>query len=130
MLFPLKMDICSEYSMTFPDDKELGFSTCDSSNLVFDKSVLEQSLVEEFGFVCDRASLRTFYNAIYMLGMLFGSFLFGWISDHHGRLNSLLLAVITVSLSGFFGAFCGGRWGQYGYGLLRLLTGMGGRWGQ
>ena len=50
-----------------------------------------------------RANLRTFYNAIYMLGMLFGSFLFGWISDHHGRLNSLLLAVITVSLSGFFG---------------------------
>ena len=50
-----------------------------------------------------RASLRTYYNAIYMLGMLFGSFIFGWISDTYGRMNSLLIAVTTVSLSGFFG---------------------------
>ena len=38
-----------------------------------------------------------------MVGMLLGSYLFGWISDKHGRMNSLLIAVLTLSLSGFFG---------------------------
>ena len=53
-------------------------------------------------FLC-RATLRSFYNAIYMLGMLLGSYVFGWISDKHGRMKALLIAVMTVSLSGFFG---------------------------
>ena len=50
-----------------------------------------------------RSGLRTVYNAIYMLGMLFGSYIFGWISDTFGRMKSLMLAVVTVSISGFFG---------------------------
>ena len=54
-------------------------------------------------FVCPRSGLRTVYNAIYMLGMLFGSYIFGWLSDSYGRMKALMVAVITVSLSGFFG---------------------------
>ena len=38
-----------------------------------------------------------------MLGMLFGSYFFGWMSDTLGRVNALIMAVITVSLPGFFG---------------------------
>jgi len=99
---------------------------CGVYDLIFDQTISRFSLVQEFGFVCERATLRSFYNAIYMLGMLLGSYVFGWISDKHGRMKALLIAVMTVSLSGFFGAFCGGRWGQLGYGLMRVLTGMGG----
>ena len=73
-----------------------------------------------------QAGLRTIYNAIYMLGMLFGSYLFGWLSDTQGRMRALMLAVLTVSLSGTLGAFCGGEWGLHGYALLRFVTGMGG----
>ena len=40
-----------------------------------------------------------------MLGMLFGSYFFGWMSDTLGRVNALVMAVITVSLPGFFGYF-------------------------
>ena len=54
-------------------------------------------------FVNPRSGLRTVYNAIYMLGMLFGSYIFGWLSDSYGRMKALMVAVITVSLSGFFG---------------------------
>ena len=61
-----------------------------------------------------------------MLGMLFGSYLFGWLSDTQGRMRALMLAVVTVSLSGTLGAFCGGEWGLHGYALLRFVTGMGG----
>ena len=50
-----------------------------------------------------RSDLRSIYNAIYMLGMLFGSYIFGWASDNFGRVNALMMSVITVSLSGFFG---------------------------
>ena len=40
-----------------------------------------------------------------MLGMLFGSYFFGWMSDTVGRVDALVMAIITVSLPGFFGYF-------------------------
>ena len=70
---------------------------------MFDDSVVTSSLVRDFGFVCGDSRLRSIYSALYMLGMLFGSYLFGWISDTYGRLNALMMAVVTVSLAGFFG---------------------------
>jgi len=117
---------CEDDSQVYPESRNDYYISCETDELIFDKTILKMSLVQEFGFVCDRSTLRTLYNAIYMLGMLLGSYFFGYVSDKYGRMNSLLIAVLTVSLSGFFGAFCGGRWGHYGFGLLRLLTGMGG----
>ena len=38
-----------------------------------------------------------------MLGMLFGSYFFGWVSDKFGRVNALMASVLTVSISGFLG---------------------------
>ena len=38
-----------------------------------------------------------------MLGMLIGSYFFGWLSDTVGRVDALVMAIITVSLPGFFG---------------------------
>ena len=49
------------------------------------------------------AYLRTIYNALYMGGMLVGSYLFGWASDQFGRKNALMAAVLTCSVSGFLG---------------------------
>ena len=43
------------------------------------------------------------YNAIYMVGMMCGSYVFGWVSDSYGRIKALLLAVVTLSLSGTLG---------------------------
>ena len=105
------------YIIQFPSDDQI---YCEEEDLIFDRSIVSQSLIQTFGFVCDRldssirdvsslssslsrSSLRTYYNAIYMLGMLFGSYLFGWYSDNFGRLNALMLSVLTISLSGFFG---------------------------
>ena len=50
-----------------------------------------------------RAYLRSIYNSLYMLGMLFGSLLFGWISDTFGRINSLMAAIVTTAVAGFLG---------------------------
>ena len=47
---------------------------------------------------------RDIYSALYMLGMLFGSYFFGWVSDKYGRKNALLASIVTVSISGFLGS--------------------------
>ena len=35
-------------------------------------------IVPEFTFVCTSEWKRTIYSALYMFGMLFGSYFFGW----------------------------------------------------
>ena len=75
--------------------------SCQPEDLIFDDSLVTSSLVQDFGLVCNQT--RTIYSALYMLGMLFGSYFFGWMSDTLGRVNALVMAVITVSLSGVFG---------------------------
>eukprot|EP00092_Neocalanus_flemingeri_P041716 GFUD01045437.1.p1 GENE.GFUD01045437.1~~GFUD01045437.1.p1 ORF type:complete len:591 (+),score=155.94 GFUD01045437.1:56-1828(+) len=114
---------CEAGGATWPEEEG---ATCDYEDLVFDRSVMRTTLIEEYQLLCGRSGLRTVYNAIYMLGMLFGSYIFGWISDSYGRMKALMLAVVTVSLSGFVGAFCSGPMGLHGYAFLRFLTGMGG----
>ena len=72
--------------------------------LVDSKKIFLNGLdVFQLQFVNFSEDLRTIYSAIYMLGMLFGSYLFGWASDNFGRINALMMAALTVSLSGFFG---------------------------
>jgi len=98
---------------------------CGEEELVFDRSVMRSTLVEDYGLVCTRAWLRSIYNSIYMLGLLFGSYTFGWISDRFGRMKALMLATITVSVSGFLGAFWTGPAGLHAYGFFRFITGVG-----
>ena len=90
---------CQENSTFLP----VSGGTCGPEDLVIDDSVVTSSIVVDLGFVCDNAQARSITNALYMLGMLIGSYLFGWYSDNFGRLNALMLSVITISLSGFFG---------------------------
>merc|ERR1711990_503591 len=59
---------------------------------------MKTTLIEDYGLVCEKAGLRTIYNSIYMLGMLFGSYIFGWISDRFGRMKALMLSTVAVSL--------------------------------
>jgi len=99
---------------------------CDYDELVFDRTIMTHTLIEEYQLLCGSSGLRTIYNSIYMLGLLFGSYIFGWISDTYGRMKSLMLAVLSVALSGFLGAFCYGPLGLHAYAFLRFITGMGG----
>jgi len=104
----------------------MGNKTCGVEDLVFDRRIMRSTLTEEFQLLCGRSYLLPWYGAIYMVGMLVGSLFFGWFSDSNGRMKALMVAVITVSLSGFFGAFCTGPMGLHGYAFLRFVTGMGG----
>ena len=46
-----------------------------------------------------RSGLRIMYNAIYMLGILFGSYIFGWLDEvfHVGRSHSLRIFRVTYT---------------------------------
>ena len=51
---------------------------CALEDLLVDHTVVASSLVEEFTFLCGSEWKRTIYSALYMFGMLFGSYFFGW----------------------------------------------------
>ena len=115
---------CDRYqSMLDSNDSSLKYSECKHEDLVFDRSDVRTSLVEDYGYTCGYSFLRGILGASYMLGMLVGSFAIGFFSDKFGRLKALILSVVLVSVSGFIGAFMktGG-----GFGFFRFLTGMGG----
>ena len=58
-----------------------------------------------------------------MVGLLFGSFTFGIVSDYYGRLKAMMMAVMIVVVSGGFGAIPGG--GAVWFGMMRVITGFG-----
>ena len=64
---------------------------------------MASSVVEQFQLVCHRSYLTSVASCLYMLGALVGSYLFGWISDKAGRMNSLMMACLTCALAGSFG---------------------------
>ena len=53
---------------------------CPHSSLVFDRSVVSSSLVEDFDFLCDKTEGRAYLGTAYMWGMLVGALLVGYIS--------------------------------------------------
>ena len=71
--------------------------------MVFDHRLVASSVVEQFHLVCHRSYLTSLASCLYMLGALVGSYLFGWISDKSGRMNSLMMACLTCALAGSFG---------------------------
>ena len=80
-----------------------GSDWCDPSDLVYDHSLVISSVVKDFNMVCQRSFLGSVVSSLYMVGALVGSYLFGWISDRSGRMNSLMLACLTCSASGCLG---------------------------
>lgn len=97
--------------------------SCPRDQLVFDKSIVTSSVVSQYHLTCSQQGIRAIFNALYMGGMLCGSFVIGMVSDHFGRLKALVLSVIFVSGAGTLSAFVNNR---VLFSLLRIVTGMGG----
>ena len=96
---------------------------CSHDDLVFDQGIVTSSLMQDYGFTCENAYLKSIYGSLYMLGMLLGSYTVGAISDKYGRIKALMLGIVLVSSSGFLGAFMPNA---HGFGFFRFLTGIGG----
>ena len=98
---------------------------CDGNQLVVDRTIVSSTLVEDFGYLCDSGRMAIFLSLSHNSGKLFGSIIFGWISDKYGRLKGLIMAILTMSLSGIGGIFIGGKIGAVVYLVLRFLSGAG-----
>ncbi len=97
--------------------------TCSREELIFDNSIVLDSVVTDFDLTCDDHFVRSVFNSLYLGGMLLGSFVIGLISDHFGRIKAMAISIILVGGAGVLCAFVSDR---TLFGLLRILTGMGG----
>uniref|UniRef100_A0A2M4CH71 Putative organic cation transporter n=1 Tax=Anopheles darlingi TaxID=43151 RepID=A0A2M4CH71_ANODA len=66
----------------------------------FDETSFGQTIVEEFGLVCDRAHLVSIVEMCFLAGAALGSVGSGWISDQFGRRHTLMGFALTQALTG------------------------------
>ena len=97
--------------------------SCSHEDLIYHDDPVHSSLIQKYGFTCGKSILFNIFNAFYMLGMLIGSFLMGVLSDKFGRMKTLALSIILISVPSTLSAFSPWSWL---FGLLRFLTGIGG----
>ena len=114
---------CQDYLDKLNSGEPLETEQCGPEDLIFDHSIVQTSISQQFGFVCDKAFLRDIFNALYMIGMLLGSFIMGFLSDHFGRKAGLFASVVLVSVSGFL---CSVVNSAGLFALFRVMVGIGG----
>ncbi|BFZ25356.1 hypothetical protein BsWGS_28395 [Bradybaena similaris] len=78
------------------------FNTRPCDHWVYDKSDFHNTFVTEMDLVCERASLRSHANMIYMAGFLVGSIMFGIFADIKGRKVGLMVAITLHVLASVF----------------------------
>ena len=118
---PGQTETCESYLANVRSGSEPGF--CPPENLIFDDTYVSTTLVRDFGFLCDSSGLRAIYSAMYMCGMLIGSFALGFLSDAKGRKVALMVATTLISVPGTIAPLVGV---PAVFALMRVLTGMGG----
>ena len=62
--------------------KDLTSEPCTS--WIYDRKELDETMATEFNLVCDRKHLVGFLGSLFMLGLLLGSLLGGYVSDTLG----------------------------------------------
>ncbi|CAG7822389.1 unnamed protein product [Allacma fusca] len=99
---------CSRYNANFsgypenliPTNEQVGCG----GEYVYDLSKYESSAFMEFGLMCDRKALYATAQALFMVGILLGSIIFGVLSDIFGRrpvfFFSLVIQVVFGILAG------------------------------
>merc|ERR1711970_1497061 len=73
------------------------------STFIFDRSEVEETIVERWGLVCDKAGLENVAQSVFFTGCLFGVFLAGLMADLMGRKVVCVVLVIIFLVSGVLG---------------------------
>ena len=81
------------------------FTTSNGGQISCDGDVVSDegqhgSILSDLGLVCDHQWIKSFLAPVFMLGMLFGGPVVGFLSDRYGRRPSLLLSLSIVTVSG------------------------------
>ena len=116
--------------------------TCKDGPYEFDDFEFDRTSITQFNVLCDNESVfrsvrhhpdsttchlllyfqAAFTGCCYMIGLLVGSFISGYVSDIYGRKIGLLGSIIVSSSASLVGSFMPTYWS---YLALRIVTGIG-----
>lgn len=88
---------------------------------VYDNSTFSSTIVTEWDLVCSHRALRHLAQSLYMVGVLIGAIVFGYLADRLGRRKLLILNYLQAAVSGSCTAFAPNF---SVYCAFRFLTGM------
>lgn len=88
---------------------------------IYDNSTFPSTIVSEWDLVCSHRALRQLAQSLYMVGVLLGAMVFGYLADRLGRRKVLILNHLQAAVSGACAAFAPSF---PIYCAFRLLTGM------
>ncbi|TSK31389.1 Solute carrier family 22 member 13 [Bagarius yarrelli] len=72
---------------------------------VYNQEFVHSSTVTEWDLVCGQATLNSLGSSLFMLGLLVGAFVFGFMADRLGRKLTLLLSLALQTMFGVAAAF-------------------------
>ncbi|PNJ37960.1 solute carrier family 22 member 6 [Pongo pygmaeus] len=88
---------------------------------IYDNSTFPSTIVTEWDLVCSHRALRQLAQSLYMVGVLLGAMVFGYLADRLGRRKVLILNYLQTAVSGTCTAFAP----NFSiYCAFRLLSGM------
>ncbi|XP_016071840.1 PREDICTED: solute carrier family 22 member 6 isoform X2 [Miniopterus natalensis] len=88
---------------------------------IYDNSTFPSTIVSEWDLVCSHRALRQLAQSLYMVGVLLGAMVFGYLADRLGRRKVLIWNHLQTAVSGTCAAFAPSF---PIYCAFRLLTGM------
>ncbi|XP_034868266.1 solute carrier family 22 member 6 isoform X4 [Mirounga angustirostris] len=88
---------------------------------IYDNSTFPSTIVTEWDLVCSNRTLRQLAQSLYMVGVLLGAMVFGYLADRLGRRKLLILNYLQTAVSGTCAAFAPNF---PVYCAFRLLSGM------
>ena len=90
--------------------------------MLTNKILMKFAGVTEWSLVCDDQWKVGMVSSLYMVGLMIGSFVVGFLADQYGRKPILLLLLLLSFSSTLGGVFCSDVWS---YAVTRLVTGVG-----
>nr|CAH7722373.1 unnamed protein product [Callosobruchus chinensis] len=87
---------------------------------VFDHTVYGYTTVIEYELTCKKAYLIATSNALFMVGVMIGSIVFGEMSDRYGRKKTFFVSLVTQLIFGILAAISPEYWT---FTLSRMIVG-------
>ncbi|XP_045711087.1 solute carrier family 22 member 6 isoform X1 [Phyllostomus hastatus] len=92
-----------------------------TSGWIYSNSTFPSTIVTEWDLVCSHRALRQLAQSLYMVGVLLGAMVFGYLADRLGRRKVLILSHLQTAVSATCAAFAPTF---PVYCAFRLLSGM------